>query len=104
MNLKSTTNMTKEELSKYLESAINTPCTFDDKALDKFANTTNQQSPYCKFKAKSDFYSLIFLLTVIFIVSVYGAITKNMELYVGIPIAFVSLLGFFIVLKNKKRF
>lgn len=77
MSLKSATNITEEEFYK---------------------------SPYYKFKAKSDFYSLIFLFTVIFIASVFGAITKNMELYVGIPIAFVSLLGFFIILKEKKRF
>lgn len=84
----------QERLSKEL---------YDDNALEQFVSKPKKSNLYDKIKSVVDFILLFFLFIVICVVSVISCVKGAMEVYVAVPIAFLSMLGIIILVIDTRK-
>lgn len=84
----------QERLSKEL---------YDDNALEQFVRKAKKLNLYDKIKSVVDFILLFFLFIVICVVSVISSIKGAMEVYVAVPIAFLSMVGIIILVIDTRK-
>lgn len=114
-NVKTDFSLTEEELDKIMEEvriSENSP-PFEDLALKQFVKEPSESDLCNNFKLKPwQFTLLTFLLLIMLLVSILSGSNGGMEIYVAIPIAFLSFLGFLILMicakehdeENNKRY
>jgi hypothetical protein len=76
---------------------------YDDKTLEQFVRKPKKLNLYDKIKSVVDFILLFFLFVVICVVSVISSVKGAMEVYVAVPIAFLSIIGIIILVIDTKR-
>lgn len=76
---------------------------FEDEALEKFVKEPEKSNLYDKVVSATNFILLFFLFCVIFAVSVISSSKGEMEFYVAVPIALLSMIGIIILIKDAKK-
>lgn len=96
--------MTKEEFKDMLEKQERlSKEPYDDNALEQFVRKPKKSNLYDKIKSVVDFILLFFLFIVIGVVSVISNVTGTMEVYVAVPIAFLSMVGIIILVIDTRK-
>ena len=109
MNEKSKTErlafgMTEEKFKDMLEKQERlSKEPYDDKALEQFVRKPKKSNLYDKIKLVVDFILLFFLFIVICVISVISSVKGSMEVYVAVPIAFLSIIGIIILVIDTKK-
>lgn len=76
---------------------------YDDKALEQFVRKPKKLNLYDKIKSVVDFILLFFLFIVICVVSVISSVKGAMEVYIVVPIAFLSIIGIIILVMDTRK-
>ena len=109
MNEKSKTErlafgMTEEKLKDMLEKQERlSKETYDDNALEQFVRKPKKSNLYNKIKSVVDCILLFFLFIVICVVSVIISVKGAMEVYLAVPIAFLSMVGIIILVIDTRK-
>ena len=112
-NEKTTFSLTEEEFCKMAEKRSKENSSFEDPALKQFVKEPTESDLCDNFKLKPWQFSLLtFLLLIMLLVSILSGSNGGMKIYVAIPIAFLSFLGFLILMicakehdeENNKRY
>ena len=77
--------------------------TYDNSALEQFVRKPKQSNLYYRIKSVVDFILLFFLFIVICVVSVISSVLGTMEVYVAVPIAFLSMVGIIILVIDTRK-
>ena len=101
---KTACSLAEEKFGNMKEQRLSESSSSEDTALESFVKKPTESNLQDEFKISPlDSFLLIFLFCVICIVSIIYGVKGMMEPYVVIPIAFLSLSGFFILVKNAKK-
>lgn len=76
---------------------------YDNSALEQFVRKPKQSNLYDRIKSVVDFILLFFLFIVICVVSVISSVLGTMEVYVAVPIAFLSMVGIIILVIDTRK-
>lgn len=104
-NEKTASGLTEEELDKIMEEILlSDNSSFEDPALEQFVKEPSESDLCDNIKLKPwQFFLLTFLLLIMFLVSTLSGSNGGMEIYVAIPIAILSFLGFIILMTSAKE-